>query len=264
MIKKIDVGYIGFSLTMLSELLCSPFFNLKECILEETRCTDQIRTICKTNHVKLFEARNKKHLSEILIQESEENVFIMYENGIIIENAALCGKHIYNFHSGSFLNNRGAHPIVWSILNNDTFTEMTLHEIDADIDQGTKVDTRAVAIDENDDIDSLKMKLEALIPDLLLSLFNHILRREYFEKQFNRYNRRIELIDYTIDLGKDSMEDIFRKVRSQSAYKGAVLFADEEKIYIHKVKKIGQTGQFYRKENGQKCIEIRQILEILD
>ena len=102
MIKKIDVGYIGFSLTMLSELLCSPFFNLKECILEETRCTDQIRTICKTNHVKLFEARNKKHLSEILIQESEENVFIMYENGIIIENAALCGKHIYKLYSSEF------------------------------------------------------------------------------------------------------------------------------------------------------------------
>lgn len=263
LINKIDVGYIGFSMTMLSELIHSPFFNLNECIVEENRCTNQIIAFCKTNKVKLFVAEGKKSLTKILAEKSNEKTFIMYENGTIIEDAALRGKHIYNFHPGSFLNNRGAHPIVWSILNKDNFTEMTLHEIDAAIDQGIKIDTRVTEIEESDDANRLKMKTEALIPDLLISLYNHILKREYFERQLNRYNRRVEQPDYTVNLEEDSFEDISRKVRSQSAYNGAVLVVDGEEIFIRRVQKINQTGQIFTEKSGKRYIEIRQTIEIL-
>lgn len=262
--KKIDAGYIGFSQTMISELLCSPFFQLKECILEKSRCTDQIRTVCESNHISLYEVKNKRELSEVLTEKSGESVFVMYENGIIIERAALLKTRVYNFHSGSFLNNRGAHPIVWSILNEDAFTEMTLHEIDAEIDQGVKIDTRVVRIDDDDDADTLKAKLEKQIPDLLLSLYQHISRREYFEREFNRYNRRVEQSDYTINLDEDSAEKIVRKVRSQSSYNGAILFVNGEKTFVRKIQKVRQTGQVLTNKEGKRCIELRQILEISD
>lgn len=220
MIQKVDVGYIGFSCAMLNELLDSPFFNVKICISEKSKTSEQMKRICKSKDIALFRPVDKAEMTKTLLSMPELTDFVMYESGIIIEQAGLKKKHIYNFHPGSFINNRGAHPIVWSILSGDPFTEMTMYEIDAEIDHGTKIDTRIVPVARTDDVGTLKTKLESTISELLVSLYSHILKRQYAEKQSNQYNRRVEEADYIIDLNSDSMERMIRKIQSQRAYDG--------------------------------------------
>ena len=263
LLREIKIGYIGFSAVMLRMLADSPFFDLKVCITEKRRITDELRSLCQENRVGLLEVANRAEMTTVLSEFGKETYFLMYENGIIIDKASLPDTHIYNFHTGSFLNNRGAHPISWSILNGDFYTEMTMHEIDAQIDQGTRLDTRVVKVDGSDDILTLKNKLEATIPELLVSLYNHILKREYFKQNFNQYNRRVVASDYTIDLEKDSAEQMMSKVRSQRSYKGAILAVEGENVYIQSMKETEHEGRLLKKEGSKYYIEVRQVLEAI-
>jgi len=260
---QIDVGYIGFSMRMLTELIHSPFFCLKVCICETKRATDSLKDLCKDHDVEYYGVNGKQEMMDCILSFRGKYDFIMYENGIILEKAAIPDMHIYNFHPGSLLHNRGANPIIWSILKGNFLTEMTVHEIDAEIDRGIKIDARFVEIAPDDDSCSLRKKLDGTIPELLVSLYAFIKKSLYMEKNFNVYNRRINEMDYTICLDTDTPEQIVKKVQSQKCYRGAIFPLDGAKVYIRDVEMGERTSRVLCKKGDRYCVEFKQVIDLI-
>ena len=142
----------------------------------------------------------------------------------------------FNLHAGNIQSNRGANPIVRSILLNHTISELTLHKINHKIDLGTIVNTFPVQISLNDNLNTIKSNMESGIPFLLkqlvLFLSGNITGSEVAG---GKYYKPISREDYTINLESDTKDVIYNKIRSQITYAGAILNWDDKSYYIKKI-----------------------------
>jgi methionyl-tRNA formyltransferase len=229
--------YLGTS-TIAFDLICKHSdFNIQSVICEGKRITPAYANIAKIHGIELLSFVNKEELVIILDSVLDKtDLFIIYQFDYIIPKQFSSSDKFYNFHSGSLSTNRGAHPIIRSILNGDTKTELTLHRINEQIDQGMVVGTFEVSIDQTDDAISLKAKTEKGLQSLLdkLMLF---LKGDVDANEINggKYYKPISEEDYTINLHLDSEIQISNKIRSQKQYKGAVFVFNGKKYYIKNI-----------------------------
>lgn len=163
----------------------------------------------------------------------------MYRTTLIMTKKILELSRIFNFHPGSLLTNRGAHPIERAILNNEKYTEMSLHEINEKIDSGLLIDKVKIPIKIRDNSLTLMEKMEKMeesIDQLLISLYNY-LNGKITPVSINKgkYYRKISEVDYTININIDSISQIYNKIRSQYIFKGAILQYKEKKYYMYSV-----------------------------
>lgn len=87
---------------------------------------------------------------EITDNPDEAEVYFSTFSRKILTAEFLRGKRCYNFHLGLFPKYRGAGTYSWVIINGETETGITLHEIDAGIDTGAVIDVGKIAIRETD------------------------------------------------------------------------------------------------------------------
>ena len=106
--------------------------------------------------------------------------YIMYEFGMIMpkEVFEFDDRKVFNFYPGSIMTNRGAHPIVWSILNDEKYTIMTVYEVTASVDEGKIISQKVYEIEEEDSVKTLKEKMENGAEEQLLSVYNYIFEKE--------------------------------------------------------------------------------------
>ncbi|MBU2599712.1 formyl transferase [bacterium] len=143
-----------------------------------------------------------------------------------------------NLHTSYLPYNRGAHPNIWSIIE-ETPAGVTLHYIDEGIDTGDIIAQKEIKVEFNDTGETLYHKLE----DASLKLFQGT-----WEDIKNSTNRRIkpvgkgtyhrtkdiEKID-CIDLNSSyKAKDLLNILRARtfSPYKGAYCEAEGKKIYL--------------------------------
>jgi methionyl-tRNA formyltransferase len=229
--------YLGTSYFAFDLICRHPYYNIQSVICEAKRITPEYANVAKTRSIEILSFVNKEELEIILDSVLDKtDLFIIYQFDYIIPKQFSTSDKFYNFHSGSLSTNRGAHPIIRSILNGDTKTELTLHRINEQIDQGMVIGTFEVSIDQIDDTISLKEKTEkGLLP--LLDKLMLFLKGDVEPNVINggKYYKPISEEDYTINPEFDSEIQISNKIRSQKQYKGAVLVFDGQKYFIKNI-----------------------------
>jgi len=235
---KTNIAYVGFSEEIVQLLLKHTRFQLVSVVwLKGREIAEETLSKLKENKIPFYEVSNKDELLQSFTQINCKNI-LMYKFSIIFPPQLVETYQIFNIHPGNMRTNRGPHPVVWTILQREKETRVSLHKINEHIDQGLLVSEAVVEVDENDNIGTLEMKINNTIPLLLEKLHSYIegsLVGTVIEG--GKYRRRIQESDYTIQIEKDSLEEISAKIRSQSAYKGAVLFVNGMKFYVSDVER---------------------------
>ena len=74
-----------------------------------------------------------------------------------------------NIHSALLPCNRGCNPIQWAIINGQTESGVTLHEITSGIDEGPIIDQRSVPIEMHDDWIMVRDRISTSTDDLIVA-----------------------------------------------------------------------------------------------
>lgn len=80
-----------------------------------------------------------------------------------------------NIHGALLPRNRGCNPIQWAIINGETETGVSLHQIDSGLDTGPIVDQRAIQILFDDSWMDVRKKLEQSTDELIAANLQSIL-----------------------------------------------------------------------------------------
>jgi len=234
---KTKIIYIGTSHTIIESLTHYSAFELSTIICEEKRITYEYKKTIQRLKLNLIPFTTKLDFEKIIETfKPEEFVFIIYQLDLIVPAHLANNYHFFNLHAGSIKTNRGAHPIIWSILNGDTSTELTFHKINEKIDQGIIIGKYSVPIHQKDDATSIKRKMETGLPMLFNSL-NLFLKGDINGEICNAgiYRKPIQEKDYTINVFVDNRALIENKIKSQKQYKGAIVWFNNVKYNVTKL-----------------------------
>jgi len=218
--------YIGTSHSIIGKLKESGLFDFSKAICEEKRVSGLYKETLRKYEVELFTFTNKIDFERIINKFNKSDfIFLIYQLDMIVP-ANLANTYLFfNLHAGNLATNRGAHPIIWSILNNDSNTELTLHKINEKIDQGLVLGTYPVDIKQDDDAIVIKLNMEKGLFYLFENLISHVKGENVgLPAKGGIYHKPIQEKDYTIDIFNDSKSTILNKIRSQKQYNGAILY----------------------------------------
>lgn len=234
--NMIKIIYFGYSITMLNKLIASSYFEVVAVVTQKGKYTDVFKKACES--LIFYEVEKSEEIDKLYDVIKNYNV-VMYEFGILISSKLCNNLSIINFHCGDLKTNRGANPISWSILLPNLGAEICAYEIYDKFDCGKIISKKSVMVSDDDTVDMLKYKLELEIDDILLDIYNYFKdsNKCTYENVLNGiYRSRVQEKDYTIDLSKDNLCVIKRKINSQKNYNGAILFYKNKKIRVKNYK----------------------------
>lgn len=134
-----------------------------------------------------------------------------------------------NVHASLLPKYRGGAPIQRAIMNDEKETGITIMYMGEDLDTGDMISKEEVLIDEDDNYDSLCVKLKEVGVSLLKKTLPDIIDGNNSRQQQNNqdaiYARIISREDELVDFNKSSRE-IFNKIRALSSIPGAYAVLD--------------------------------------
>ena len=221
---------------MLNKLIASSYFEVVAVVTQKGKYTDVFKKACES--LIFYEVEKSEEIDKLYDVIKNYNV-VMYEFGILLSSKLCNNLSIINFHCGDLKTNRGANPISWSILLPNLGAEICAYEIYDKFDCGKIISKKSIMVSDDDTVDMLKYKLELEIDDILLDIYNYFKdsNKCTYENVLNGiYRSRVQEKDYTIDLSKDNLCVIKRKINSQKNYNGAILFYKNKKIRVKNYK----------------------------
>ena len=250
MIRMRELIYIGNDHDMLNELINNEKYLVKKCICVSHRISDGFIQTLRDNNIEEKIIVGRPDWPQLLVFCQGIELIVMYKFEHILPKSMILEHCIVNFHGGSLYDNRGGNAVVWSILNGDKNTCLSMYELTGGIDEGKLIGEYHVDIDlENETPITLNTKLKDGIPRLMNMLDEYLLgNRKANLVLGGKYVRKVKETDYTIDLNKDAIELIKRKIRSQMAYKGAIVEIDGVIYRTERYSNIETDGQRRRIE----------------
>ncbi|MFM9070161.1 MAG: methionyl-tRNA formyltransferase [Acidimicrobiaceae bacterium] len=137
--------------------------------------------------------------------------------GELISEEALAQIPMVNVHFSLLPRWRGAAPVERAILAGDDATGVCIMRVVEKLDEGEIYARQEVAIDDNDDVESLKAKLNAVAIQMLLDKIKNGFGNGVSQTGEPSYAKKIRPIDLQIDWSK-SAEQISRQVRIGGAF----------------------------------------------
>ena len=233
------ISYLGYSKDMLSFLNGDNQFELAYVVGTKGRLSDEYLKLARTGNYEFVEIEDKNDLlshEEIFLNS---DVVLMYKFEFIIPESMIKRSRIINFHGGDLKTNRGSHAVVWSVLLREKSTCLSCYELTGGIDEGYLIDQYDIEINRDDSVTDVNAKLAHGIPKLLESLKEYFLgKREAVLVTDGIYRRKVEKVDYTIDIENDFVDEIRGKILSQTAYNGAVVIKDRTEYRTKSYKNI--------------------------
>lgn len=268
MAEKIKVTYLGYCVELLQLLKNSVEFQVKNTVGVKGRMSETQIAFIQENEIPYKEISEKNEIMDISGFLEKSDIAIIYKFEFIIPQVLVDQYTFFNFHGGNLRTNRGAHAVVWSILNREKSTCLTLYKLTGGIDVGIVIGEYFVEIKNSDTPYTLNKKLREGIPDLLILLKDY-LQGKIEGKLISEgiYRRKIKEEDYTIDCEKDSFADMRAKINSQAAYDGAVLWYKGKKYQVLSILYDGAAdaarGKRSIKITGEKCMIEEQEKQIV-
>lgn len=178
----------------------------------------------------------------------------------------------FNLHGSYLPKYRGAAPIQWALINGDTETGLTTFKLAEKVDTGNIYLQEKVAINPDDNFETLHDKMSLQGADLVLKTVELIEYGNYELKQQNdllaspapKITKEICLIDWN----KPAYE-IHNLVRGLSPYPAAFFIYQNKLIKVYKTEMIGESNlkpfKFYQTNNdfiigcGKGALKILEI-----
>ena len=230
----IKIGFIGSSTIGCRALHQCPDFALQMAGCLRERLTPSLEGYLKQEGIPLHTFQGISGLREFLEMQDSSLPFLIYQLDILVPSDLTETYRLFNLHRGDLMTNRGPNPDVWPILRGDSDTAISLHQINENVDSGIFLDEYRVSIELEDDVPTIRSKLEKGLPALLNSLSKH-LHGDLLGRALcgGVYLPWVRNKDITINIESDSIDEIQRKIRSQKTYNGAIVFNDKgEKKYV--------------------------------
>jgi methionyl-tRNA formyltransferase len=112
-----------------------------------------------------------------LVDEKEEDFDLLFSAScprrISQEECKKAKFGAVNLHSGLLPRQRGYHPLNWALIWGDTQTGLTIHKIVDSFDAGDVYLQWSIKIEENDNIVSLRGKINDLVENVLKDFFSN-------------------------------------------------------------------------------------------
>lgn len=184
-----------------------------------------LRKYAWINHIEIIA------LSDLF--NEKDLIFISLEYDQIISVDKFKSKRLYNIHFSLLPQYRGMYTASWPILNNESWTGVTLHKIDQGIDTGEIIDQQMIRIDITDTARDVYLKcIQAGNEvfrrniDLLISMTYTIHPQDKWRASY--YSKKsIDYADTEVDFINPAIS-VYNKVRAYSfkeyqmpTYKGA-------------------------------------------
>jgi len=240
------VAYLGFSPEMVGYLAQCPDFELKLAVCDRQRVTGAYADQCTRAGCLLRYADTSKELSDVVKRDSTQiDFFVVYKTALIVKTDLLERYVFYNFHPGDLSDNKGAHPLAWTLLLDKPTAVLSLHQINEKIDEGILIDTYSVTTELTDDPIALEKRLEKGVPQLLERLVSFV-QGTWPGKTVKAggYRRKVRPEDFTINEQTDTVRMIIRKIQSQKPYQGAIF----HEFYVSGYRLDVQTAEVRRNE----------------
>ncbi len=165
-----------------------------------------------------------------------------------------------NLHASLLPDYRGAAPINWCLMNNETHTGVSIIKINEKIDYGDILMQKKVLIDKNDDFETLKDKLSVigsriLYKTIVLILKNQIQGKKQVISKNDKLAPKLNTKNTRIDWD-DSIDLIIGKIKGLNPKPGAwtiLLNGDDQvRMKIFKARLIN-----YSKSNSKNILSVR-------
>lgn len=263
----IQLTYIGYSAEMIESLIHNNRIQLLSVITNKGILDEERKKVLSAKGIHLYEMNDEK------IYEIDEHILsdkvLIYKFGYIIPDEIINKHDFFNIHPGSLDNNRGAHPLRWTILNGEKETYMTLYRITG-LDEGFVICEEKIQV-KNADYIELDKKMDRKIKKILNCLIDFSKDEEHsgkiILKEGGKYRRKVQEKDYTIDLLQDDFEVVQRKIRSVKDFGGAVIFVNDIKYRVLDIFPRDELGNgiVNNQEDGHKKIflEIQGVMYIM-
>ncbi|MEK7453038.1 MAG: methionyl-tRNA formyltransferase [Patescibacteria group bacterium] len=129
------------------------------------------KILAEKNNIEVWQPKNLRDRNFLLkIREFSPDIIIVLAYGKIIpkEIIDIPKFGILNIHTSLLPNHRGASPIQHSILEGDKITGVTIIKIDEILDHGPIIAKKEIGVSDDENQESLHLKLANLGADLLL------------------------------------------------------------------------------------------------
>ena len=209
------------------------------------------------------------------VEDLKPDVIVTLAYGQIVPQALLDIPKFgaINLHGSLLPKYRGAAPIQYALMNNETISGMTLMKMVKEMDAGEMYDQEIVDISNEDNATTLFSKMTDAALKLILRALPKYLNGELKgisqDESLVTFAPTIKPEEEKLDLNK-GVEDIFGYIRALSDYPGAYLYLDDEKLKIYKSKIIskeikGQIGEIINADKNGLYIQLKDgILSLLE
>ncbi len=165
-----------------------------------------------------------------------------------------------NLHASLLPDYRGAAPINWCLINNETYTGVSIIEINEKIDYGNILMQEKVLIDKDEDFETLKNKLSSIGSKILYKTINLIFKNKIKSKKQvisknDKQAPKLTSMNTRIDW-ESPIDSIISKIKGLAPKPGSwtILFNGENQI---RMKILKARAVNYSKTNSKNILLIR-------
>ena len=131
--------------------------------------------------LKCFEYAHKNMPTgfELCDNKDDCDIFISVMYDTLLEESFIKERKCYNFHPGVLPFYRGSGAFTWAIINNESTTGITLHEIDKNIDTGPIINVQQYSIYPNSTAYDLYLEGMDVIYEMFVTYLPNLLEESY-------------------------------------------------------------------------------------
>jgi UDP-4-amino-4-deoxy-L-arabinose formyltransferase/UDP-glucuronic acid dehydrogenase (UDP-4-keto-hexauronic acid decarboxylating) len=211
---------------------------------------EMVAARAREKSLRLLVQPRRKELAPFLetIQTLSPDLMLVWSYPMLLpaELTALAARGAFNIHSGKLPEYRGGHVMMWALINGERESAATLHRVDAGIDTGPVVAEECFAIEPDDDIASLQVKLAVAGTTLLNkwwpALADGTAPQIPQNESCAHYYRMRTPADGLIDWAQSNIQ-IYNLVRALVApWPGAFTWIGDTKVVLRRVTSIDAAG----------------------
>ncbi|MCQ4923219.1 methionyl-tRNA formyltransferase [Tissierella carlieri] len=224
---------------------------------------------CKGNKIDLIILKKPNELKSIIKKMEPNFCFVIGWYWIIdYETLKLCNDGFIGIHASLLPKYRGCSPLVWTLINGEEETGVSMFYFNEEIDSGDLIAQKEIKISNNDYIDDVLKKVEKEVFNIIEHQYPLIIKG--MNNRYKQDNKEISYCaqrrpeDGRINWNKTA-EEIYNFIRAQShPYPGAfIITRKDEKVKIFKseifkYKYYGTPGQIVKIEKNTILVICKQ------